>query len=229
MKSFLGSRNQSMFSRLKCTFYKAWKVRPKQISRALWKKKKKKTNPKDFKDPEQTPANNLKIEQKYQKKPFRKRTGSNSGNSLCWPCQNEYLLNITKDLFKAVTPIVGAPHAPAPSQTYKTVKFSHAEVGCGPWRGVGPGTPRLTSKASPRPPIPNSHADHTAFVWTGNRAWRSPRAVRAAPARPVPALFQARPSGLRALGRRLTCMPGAPGSTPVSRTAMSTPRPSYSG
>lgn len=28
---------------------------------------------------------------------------------------------------------------------------------------------------------------------------------------------------------RFTCIPGAPGSTPVSRIAMSTPRPSYSG
>lgn len=37
------------------------------------------------------------------------------------------------------------------------------------------------------------------------------------------------PRVARALRCCRTCMPGAPGSTPVSRTAMSTPRPSYSG
>ena len=89
---------------------------------------------------------------------------------------------------------------------------------------------------------PSDRAGPLRFVWAG---------IGAQPRRPAPPssrfppgtrLALGRTAGLRgprplaapdpcagALGGSRTCMPGAPGSTPVSRTAMSTPRPSYSG
>lgn len=103
------------------------------------------------------------------------------------------------------------------------------------------------------PGAPARRAGHAAFVWAGMTARREPPARPAVRLLPVPAPAQPRIGvrpGLRgseaaspprprptrrprprarALGGCRTCMPGAPGSTPVSRTAMSTPRPSYSG
>lgn len=121
----------------------------------------------------------------------------------------------------------------------------------------GPGLAPLGRKGIPGqkadPGAPASRAGHAAFVWAGMTAQREPPARPARRLLPAPAPAQPQ-SGVRpglrgseaaspprrrptrrprprarALGGCRTCMPGAPGSTPVSRTAMSTPRPSYSG